>query len=279
MTTVFDILLKVAQHLPGTRNGRAYGGTTSTLVDTYCLSDDDFWAAGTIFFLSGTNQGLSSFITAYDKPTTTFTFGAMTNAIVAGVRYAAIDSRFTRDSLASALNQALSDLGPYDLYDESLETVADQDVYTLPAINDPLVVMADASALVHNLKRVEIATQTSAPYEWGTPYRYWHEADGALYLDRDYLPAGGYKMRLTYSVPFNQYLLADTNPVPDAVHPERLAWEGVWHALVNRSDVIRLSEPGMKDYYALVERKRAELAARYPIQRARKDPRYAAYPR
>ena len=259
MATLFSATLDLAKILGNVIESTATGGTTATLLDNAfprTPPPDDAYNKGTLFFISCTQTTLNSttaIVTDWDQadtatpPNSTFTFASPVTpavTITATDRYAFCDKDWPRDVLRRAINQAIQSLGALpDLYTLStFVTVARQEAYALPAG-------------VYNVKRVEIATSTSAPYYYRT-HRHWTEKDGYIYLDTGFEEtAGGYPIRLTYEVPSAE-LTTDAGTISNYIHPDLLKWEAAVNAYLWK-------QPNMGEGSAILERRLA-----YAVQMA-----------
>lgn len=260
---LFDALLDLAQTLRGVRFGTATGGSTTTLVDTGLSDPNDFYNGGTIFFISGNNANKSAVITDWNSTTHTFTFATQTGACAAADRYAAIHNIYNRDTLVEAINQALEDLGPFTATNTALTTIADTEAYTLPTG-------------VSAVKKVEIATSTTAPYGW-YELRQWREVNGTLYINENVEPWAGYTIRLWYEAD-HTYTTTDAGTLNVDIHPEVLKWVAATKALTNRLGVTLGSEPQVQKMLEYAQVKAEEAKAKFPVMRVRKTPRWPAFP-
>lgn len=235
MATLASATLDLARTLPGWNvvEGAATGGSTTTLVDANFpwLVDgtnppaDDYYNGGTVWFLTGDLAGKSALVTDWARATKTATFGTQTHAVAAGVQYAIVPKDYPLFILRQRVNLALSRIGNVDQRSTSLTTVTNQQSYTLPAG-------------VSNVKRVEIARTTAAPYAYGVHHQ-WREIGGALEFMEAYQPSEtGHIIRLTYAAPLAR-LDEDADTIPDLIHPELVRWWSVYEALrwkVGRTD-------------------------------------------
>lgn len=200
--TVAQAILATANLVTRVRYGTAdSSGTTKQLDDTTRLEPDDFYVkagvgAGVIFFLSGTNDGLVRTLATYSQGVG-FTWDTAVDAITnSGDKYAVTPVFFERDEYIQAINDALDEIGryeggiPQEYTNASFVTVANQMDYTLPTT-------------VWNVHKLEIATATSAPYNYQTiPKAYWEEIGGSISFKEQCQPTkDDYLMRLTYTVP------------------------------------------------------------------------------
>jgi len=173
---------------------------------------------------AGIANGSCSGLTA--APTST-----NTTAGVAGPRYAVCDKEFTRAMLRAAVNEALRVQAPYDAEDVSLVTVAGQDEYTLPAG-------------VSQVKKVEVATETAAPYGYYV-HCHWDEVSGKLRFPSFAPQLDDYKIRLTYTAGHTD-LSDDASAIPFGVNEDALYWKAII-ALLSDAKVLRPKEPRYVD--------------------------------
>lgn len=263
MTTLAQALLRTAECLESLRNSVATNGSTSTLVDANMVEPDQFFNGGTIFFLSGALLGKTAVITDWDETTKTFTFPVQTNAVVAGVRYAVAESRYTREALVQAIKSALSEIGPYLERNDTLLTVANQAEYTLPAG-------------VSDIKRVQIGLTATAPIEWDAPDHWWIEWDGELIFGDEHLPSStGYPIRVWYEAAHADVYL-DADVIKNAVHIDRLGWTAAWFAALNRSGLAENSEPNSKEAAGIANQMRL-MQTKHPVFTINRDARWAEW--
>jgi hypothetical protein len=263
MTVLAEVLLKTAFALKSLRNSLATGGSATTLVDSLLSEPDEFFNNGTLFFISGALANKTAVVTDWDEATFTFTFPTFAPPVnvVAGIRYAVAESRYPREVMVQAINQALSELGPILYRDQTLLTVLDQAEYTLPAG-------------VSDVKRVQFSTNTADPYLWQSPYHYWREFDGKLIFNENYLPIlAGRPIRIYYTKAHTA-MYADADVLNPTVHPDRVAWTAAWLAALNRTGLAENSEPHSKDVAAIANQMRL-MQSRHPIETIYKDVRHA----
>lgn len=261
MTTLADILLKTAFALKSLRNSLATGGSTTTLIDTNLSEPNDFFNGGTIFFLSGTLIGKTAIITDWNATTFTFTIPTQTAAVVSGVRYAIAESRYPRETMVQAINMALAELGNVLQRDETLITEEDLAEYQLPSG-------------VSNIKRVQIATSDTEPFNWDAPHHWWTEWDGLLVFTEAHIPeTADMPIRLWYEEP-HEAVYNDADEISSAIYPERLSWTAAWLAALNRSGLAENSEPHSTFVAQLANQMRL-MQAKHPITTMPRDARWA----
>ncbi len=228
MTTLFQATLDLARLLGATtENSASAQGAVgkTTLIDTSIprnTPSDDFFNKGCLWFIDCTNatlEGTTAVITDWTNSSCTFTFAAAAAQTNTGDVYAATTREWPRDVLRRAINLAAREIGIPDQEDVTLTTVAEQQEYDLPAG-------------VFNVKKFEYATDTAAPYDYVELDRsHWYEIAGHLKLRPGYeFDDGGYKIRLTYNVVGGE-LDADTETIPDLIHPDLLAACAAVHAV------------------------------------------------
>lgn len=106
MTTVYDISLKMMRHVTDLLNGTATGGSTTTLIDTMnVIQDNAYFERGTLWIHSGTHAGKVWQVT--DHAGNTLTFATVTGAIAAGVRFSVARGVFPWEQIKGAIQQAL----------------------------------------------------------------------------------------------------------------------------------------------------------------------------
>lgn len=266
MTTA-EILLKIAQRLGILRHGTAStSGTTTTLVNSGALEPTGYYDGGTIWFISGDLAGKTAVITTWVLGSTyTFTYPTQSAATASGNRYAVATKEYRRDMLVNALNVALAEVGPFDNFDQTLTTVLDQEIYTLPAGVD-------------NVKRVEIATSATSPYKWEAVHRNWHEENGYLYLSDSHLPGtAGLPIRLTWTGGHTN-VNADTDEISEDVNEDLLAALAALNAAQERAMIVGTSDKSPLTRLQMLAPQVASLRARFPVRRATKTVRYANVP-
>ncbi len=242
----------------GTTTG---AGTTTTLVDTNRSESSDHWNNGTVFFLSGALAGKTAIITDWDLNTGTLTFPAQSAAPGSGADYALLDKKYRRQALVAGLNSALAELGPFLAHDDTLVTVEDQVDYTLPAG-------------VYDVRRVQIATIATAPYDWEAPNRYWVEDAGTLRFHDGHLPnMAGMPIRIYFEDPHDR-VSEDTDSVTNEVNPDLLATLAAIIAARRRAGLAGSSDPEPEKVIALIAPTYQMLRVKHPIRRMKKDSRW-----
>jgi len=251
-------MLRLAGEIGTVREGTATGGATTTLTDASKSLGTDVFKLGTLFFLDGTYEGTSVVVTS--NTDTQFTFSALDDAVEVGTRYACLDKDIPRDVLMRAVNEALRDIAPYKQEDTVLETVADQEVYSLPAY-------------VRNLLKVEIATATEEPYGYYES-NHWDFMNGELRFAPGFAPdLDGYAIRLTYQEEHTD-LVDESEDIPYNVNMDVLHWTAVLYCAKYGRRVL-----GDTDKVNWTEKASEASAMRFSHQRKqetiRRSPRHA----
>lgn len=264
MATLFDALYRTLSILRGERSGVATGGSATTLVDSVQAEATGYLNGGTIFVFTGANAGKSRVITSWTLSTTTFAFPTMTTSCASGDQYAAFDARYPRVSIVQAINRALNTLGPFEAVNETITTTDNTESYILPPT-------------VNEIRRVQVATSTSSPYEWSDPLNNWWELAGRVYFTDYWNLPSGRKLRITYGANAARFS-NDTDIMPRDVDIERIAAEAAYWAALNKTGFGGSADPETERDMQLVTMRRAEARGKYPVRQIKKDPRYSILP-
>lgn len=273
MATLASATLDLARIVGAVVENAATGGSTTTLIDTNIpriAPPDDTYNRGTIWFISCTQtdlNGLTAIITDWVQSTTTWTFATQSKTITAGDTYAVLDRDFPRDVLRRSVNQALASLGGLtDEYENaSLVTVANQMAYILPSG-------------VYNVKRVDVATSTSSPYDYVTNF-HWTEVDGKIRFDvgHEYGTAG-YQIRLFHHGQPTE-ITTDTAVISNYYNPDLLKWVAATYALQWKLGQNSLSDgiPVVQSKLAYAMQMAEMMKQRYPIRNMPRDPKLSMW--
>jgi hypothetical protein len=207
-----EMMLAAARLVMDTCDGTTTAtGTSTTLKDSALLHQNDYFKNGTLWITSGTYSGLVALVTFQDgEGNITFT-PAAGGVIASGVTYSIAPATFNRSALKIAGNMAMIS-EEYMLKDDTLTTVATQEEFTLPTG-------------VKNIRRVQIATATAAPYKWETNFG-WEELNGTLIFDTWAAPgASGFKIRIWYvGVPTE---IAEATEINTGIDLDHMMWKTV----------------------------------------------------
>lgn len=218
--TLFDAVLALGSILGGMRTSTATGGSTTTIVDTKRPEPDNVYVQGTalvIYDAGGAGaapEGEWGVISAYASDTATIP--TLTAAVAAGDRYAIIPPRYPLDMLIDKINLTLTSIlvPAYDA--TSLDTVAGQTEYTLPA-----------AVTRNNLRRVFVQTDTGTSNNLWLEVRDWSvirkgtgTQDVLVFGERE----ASRDIRLDYVTQHSPiYLPTDT--INEAVHMDRIIYQ------------------------------------------------------
>jgi hypothetical protein len=262
MTTLFDAKLDLAQLLMRVKHSKATQlGVAGQLIDSTRVEPGDY------FFRTLSNGGIIFFKESSDSREIidfvdgVFAFTPANVTIVVGDRYAASPVDWEFNELTEAINMGLEDLGEESgipQIDETLDIVADQHIYTLPAG-------------VYNVKQVHMVLDDTAPEDWTERHMSWDEVAGDLVLDQGSAPAWGDNIKLVYCAP-HAAVVDDDDVISPYVNPMLLKWASAVYALENIN----------KDARSIAKLNRAiktteTYKTRHPLEMQR-DPHLAYFP-
>lgn len=247
----------------------ATGGSATTIINTgsYNPYADDYWNNGTIWVMSGNNAGKSAIITDWVQSTETWTFPTMTLLCAAADVYYVANKDYPQQILRQGVNVALQSISGLDYEDATLTTVADQMDYALPSG-------------VYNVKRVEVAANTSAPYDYDVvDGAYWRTVGTNISLAEGHqFTSTGYYIRLTYNIP-STAITTDAGTIPDAVAIDWLKWAAAVHCLRWRMGRTKEDEPSVKEALALAMAEEAKAASIHQVRKGNimRTPQYGPF--
>lgn len=261
MTTLAEAERETASILMEVFGGTATSGGLTTFTDSNNASRADYFNGGTLWMLSGSCSGSSSVVSDFGSGV--FTFTSMGSLIAAGDRYLAAPGIYNRDTLISAINQALADIDAVPTIDDTLTVTADQEEYTLPAG-------------VSNVRRVEVSNEVTDPYDFEV-HRFWKEVNGKLYFHPDHAPdTDSMIIRLHYGAP-HALVKADADTINPAIHRLRLAWTAAYYAALGRLRAGASDEQGLRDLVNLAQAQYTRMAALHPVRLPAYDTKMASY--
>ena len=249
MATLADATLAASRVLGGVFDGVVGASpTATTFKDTDLRKPAGYYGNGTLWIKSGTHIGKTRLVNTHSP--NTLVFDTLGSAPTAGDKYAVAPKRFNRSDLISAVNKALSDIGEYVAYDETLVTVANQRTYTLPTG-------------VGGIISVDVARALADP--WGyVEHRTWVETgDAKIEFSTGTAPGiAGYKIRLGYRA-LHPAVAIDADTIKPWVNMARLPYEVAVHALVETMSPLVEGEPaGDEPIKELINKWLAEAEAR-----------------
>lgn len=215
MTTLFDMTKRLAFYLMTGWQSSATGGSVTSVVDTLATFSAD-QVGGILFGITGDLANKTLVITSLTG-TTQLNFATQTPSdFAAGNRYAVTNSDFNREALRAFINEAARKYGRRETEDETLDTVAGQEEYTLPAG-------------VSEVKEVWMASATVAPFGWMRLY-HWEEVNGELRFPSGFAPQEeGYALRLVYQGSYTE-MDADADDLPEDINEDLLFWQAAVEA-------------------------------------------------
>jgi len=241
------------------QTGVATGGSATTLADTSLTAPDDFYNGGTIWLLTGLNAGKTAIVTDFVNSTGTFTFATLTQVCAADDQYESATASINRQMLRRSVNLALQGMGPVLNVDATLDGVADQVEYNLPAG-------------VRHVKRVLVGDGTgTGDYS----HRQWEEYNGKLRFMAN-LPSASDTITLFYeNAP--AFLDADTDTISDYVPIERLKWEAAIYALRSRVNLVGADDTALASKLGEAQQMAALMRSRYPMRTMTRQPNLASF--
>ncbi|HPS39778.1 MAG TPA: hypothetical protein PL124_10230 [Candidatus Cloacimonadota bacterium] len=261
MTTLYNALLDVARTCGVLVSGTATGGSTTSLVDTGRLEQDDYFKGGTLFIR--TSSPASTKITAYSQSAHTFTFPARAN-IVTGTLYSA--SNQSRDTLVQAINLALTHMGPYTATDETLLLASNTIEYSLPTG-------------VHNVVRVEAPIRYDPTNVSLLAYEklyHWEEDNGKLRFKYPISGAQGSALRIYYNI-YHADVNLDADVISDLYNRQRLMWTAAYFFEYQRMQFSGNSDAKETLLMQAASLKEAQMAQSFPVPSLSRDPILETY--
>lgn len=224
MTTLFQAALDLARLVNGDtwyEGLSSEDGTPTTMIDANRVGRgglvEDNYQGAPLFFLSGTLADKSVQVTGYSQGDNEYTFETQSSAPGTGIRYGVGSKQFTRQKLFTAINEALIDIGDVKQVDITLTTVKDQVEYTLPTG-------------VFNVKQVEIAQRTSAPYDYQEFHTFDEWQDTLVFPDHNAPSAAGFIIRLKYNAPHAD-VTTDAGVIATAIPRDLIKYNSAFHLL------------------------------------------------
>lgn len=216
--TLFDVVLAVGQLL----GGMAYGTTTasgssSTLIDTSRIENDDYWTRGTVLIVTSSAGPAGEFgiVTNWVNGTSTLTFQTLTASVASGDDYAIIPPRWSLEMIKNKINLVLRRINIPQIDTTSLDTADNQTEYTLPA-----------AIPASSLRRVWLETNEDSNDNRWMEIRDWRVyAKDTGTQDVLVLPqfSSGWDIRLDYVVPHPTLFDCD-DEISEAIHLNRIIY-------------------------------------------------------
>ena len=258
MTTLFQVLLDVARTCGVLVSGTATGGSTTTLIDTKRLEQDDYFNGGTLFFRSGTGLiNTTATVTDYAQSPGKFTFAAQT-AVSSGVIYSASNQH--RDTLVQAINLALIHMGPYTAINTDVTLVKNTLEYALPTG-------------ISNVVRVEapIIFDTANQLLAYNKQYHWEEDSGVLRLK--YPISGEYDepLRIYYNT-YHSEVVDDDDEISPLFNRQRLMWSAAYFFEYERMQYTGNADQKETLLMQTASMREMQMAQTYPVKSIPRDP-------
>jgi len=228
---LFTFTYALASLLGGLRTGVVNSGSTTTIVDaTRRKENDDYFNEGTIWVLydaggaAAAPEGEFAIVSDFVQSTGTLTFEAITAAVAANDRYAVAPAYYPLDMMIEKINLALSNINVVVEDTTSLDTVAGQTEYDLPA-----------AVLRGDLRRVYIqSTSDSDDNRWSELGDWDLKVGTTGNVDTLIIPPGypsGKDLRLVY-IKRHDPVWFNTSAINEAVHRDRVIYRAAEHMMV-----------------------------------------------
>lgn len=212
MTTLFDIMVKMAVKLPEAWQSTATGGSTTYLDDSTLVENDDYFNGGVILFQSGNRISTSAVVTDFTGSSGRITF-ATGLACASTDKFVVMPEKRSRNLLVTAINSALLKQN-IKAENESLTGSSSTIVHTLPA----------------GVSRVIQVYYGSDTDGW-TRHHYWHERNGELEF---YKSPPNDAIRLVYLTNHGNVVL-DTDTIDSQINVELLVLDALYELHRKRS--------------------------------------------
>ena len=233
--TLFDAIRELGRITGGSRTGLATGGTTTTVLDTRRGEADNVFKGGTALILSTTDDAApkkeARTISVWAKTGGVATVDtAFTATLTVGDRYMFVLPKYPLDWMVDKINSVLTKERIVAIDDTTLDIVAEQTEYALPAGYDR-----------SNLRQVWIETNDDANKPEWMRCMNWHvEYNGTthlLILDTRIETSidnrlNGNDIKLI-ATPYHGNIYAMTDEIDDLIHLDRLAWPALEEILVD----------------------------------------------
>lgn len=262
MTTLVDAMLETARIMGITHEGTATSGTLTSLTDTSMEEPADYWNGGTLWILSGANNGSCVVVKTHNG--NTVSFSAMSGTIAAGVEYALATADYPKHKLKQAVLTVLRN-DEILLKDDTTTVTDDTEEYSLPSG-------------VSNVIAVHVAQEDEEPYYW-QPHYYWQENYGKLLFDPGKEPTNtGDKIRIWYLGAHGE--IAESGTILSSVPINWLKWKSAEFLYRDKLTRIKQDDPTVIDLFNEAKEQAKYAAAmsdRYALRTGNPQPRLANY--
>lgn len=221
MTTLATLTLRLARIVTDVVDGTATGGNATTIADTANLVQaNDYWNRGTVWILSGNNQGKVGIVTDFVNSTGTLTFATMTTLNAAGNRFAVARGVYPYNVLVSKIMAALDET--YVISDGSPV------LPTAPITGDGTELEFTLPAGVSRVSKVILEDGSDETLTYTSTH--WREEGGVLKFDPGYPPLDDYIIHPYYRTSHTELVNA-TDTLSDQINAEWLVWKAAEYVL------------------------------------------------
>lgn len=267
--TLFDLTYQLAVALGAISEGTATNGSTTTVVDTVRLTqDDDFWNGGSLWLLydagglGAAPQGEYRVVTDFVASTDTATLeSALSAAIGAGDKYAIARTRYPLQILIQKVNEALVGV-KIEKVDTSTITIAtEQTEYSLPSD-------------VLELKEVWISTGDDTDDNgWQRIYDFHvlKSATGTankIAFDRQF--STDTSIRLVYTA-YHTTLISASDKLDDSIHINRVVYNAAVGALLWRKAKVGESDSTINELLNYYQNLAGQMNVEHAVDLPRKS--------
>jgi len=265
--TLFDLTYKVAVALGSVIEGKATGGSATTIIDTVeRLEADNYWIRGTAWILrdsggvGGAPEREYSVIVSNTLSTNTITLRETLTAVVAaGDKYALGKRRYPLAILIQKINAGLVAMG----------TIPLTDIVTIPALASSQSEYSLPIRAGMDLRRVFYALRSNAAdhdyqevFDWDVQESPTGTAD-KLILPGPYYSTGN-PVKLEY-MDIHPSLNLVTDQLNDGVHPDRVVLEAVKECLHWRRTKVGGGDPTLDSLMVKTEQSLQTVKEDHPI--------------
>ena len=270
--SLFDLVLSAHLKVGTATFGISSAGSSITLNDRTFSSahTDDQFNGGVIFFVESSQteiQGQFRRILDYDASSGQYTFSTFTSAVTSNTKYGVATPEFNIQLMERLANDALRAVGPLVFSDRSLQSSANQEVYTL-------------STLISRGRpfQVDIMGRTGSSQDrpdW-TELFGWHiEPSSEGIAQKIVFPRplpSGRDIRIFYERD-HYYVSASTHIIDGRIHPDLAVASLVDKMYEYRNSRSRGSADFDISRWNDAKSQFAEARVRYPIYRQKKKPK------
>jgi len=260
--TLAELIYEAASQMDVVTEGTATGGSTNTIIDTNDRNEaESTWLGGTAVItydagaLGAAPQWEYGVISAFTDIGNIITLrSALTQAVVAGDKYAIWKKRYPLNLMIQSVNKALRYLGKIPIIDiTTIETAGNKTEYTLPG------------AATLDLRKVWFQARTgdSDDNDWSEIKGFDTQLTGtgtASKLITPYQLPAGHDLKLLY-VSYHQKMTAYNSQLSEFVHMNRVIYRAAYYALKYKNKDDDLISQKMAE----LDAKDIEMQAKHPI--------------